>query len=246
MNIRCLLAPLFVVAATTFAADLPKIPAESIAKKKELLFSDDFSGAELGKAWGQVVPIFTLDNGAMKGTQMRWDTPAANGKPAVVGHQAVVGNDVPTKDSVIEFRFKFGTATAVSAELDDRNYKGSHYGHICMVRFTPKGVIVTDQRDGSMSNKAYEMKDPALKAEKAKLLAGRSVTFPLEITTDAWHAAVVETVGDEMRATLDGKPVGFLKSSGIAHPTKSKVEFGCAGKDGLFDDVKIWNAEPAK
>jgi hypothetical protein len=49
-----------------------------------------------------------------------------------------------------------------------------------------------------------------------------------------------------MRATVDGKPAAFLKSSGIAHPTKSKVEFGCQGKDGYFDDIKIWNAEPVK
>lgn len=48
-----------------------------------------------------------------------------------------------------------------------------------------------------------------------------------------------------MRATIDGKPVAFLQSPGIAHPTKSKVEFGCMGKDGCFDDLKIWNAEPS-
>ena len=29
-------------------------------------------------------------------------------------------------------------------------------------------------------------------------------------------------------------------------PTKSKVEFGCMGKDGFFDDLKIWKAEPLK
>ena len=49
------------VTATTFAADAPKlplIPAEPIAKKKELLFSDDFERAELGKdkGWAIVVP----------------------------------------------------------------------------------------------------------------------------------------------------------------------------------------------
>ncbi len=43
-----------------------------------------------------------------------------------------------------------------------------------------------------------------------------------------------------------GKPVAFLQSPGIAHPTKSKVEFGCMGIDGFFDDLKIWNAAPAK
>ena len=57
---------------------------------------------------------------------------------------------------------------------------------------------------------------------------------------------MLETVGDTMRASIDGQPVAFLQSPGIAHPTKSKVEFGCMGKDGFFDDLKIWNAEPVK
>jgi len=51
MNFR-LLSPILLVAASAFAADgptLPSIPAEPIAKKKELLFSADFERAELGK-----------------------------------------------------------------------------------------------------------------------------------------------------------------------------------------------------
>ena len=247
MNKHLLLVPLIFLAASAFAADLPAIPVEPIAKKKELLFSDNFERAELGKEWGQVVPIFTLENGAMKGTQMRFDAPAAEGKPAVAGHQAVVGHDIPTKDSVIELKFRFAGAASLTTEFDDRKFTGSHYGHICMVRLTPKSVILSDQSEGSMRNDIYEMsKDPSKKDERNKLLAGRSVTFPTEIAVEKWHDLVLETVGDQMRATVDGKPVAFLKSPGIAHPTKSKVEFGCMGKDGFFDDIKIWNAEPAK
>src|SRR5437763_7883421 len=144
MNIRLSLAAYFVatVAAlpAALAADTPDVPAGPIAEKKELLFSDDFGRAELGKAWGVVVPTFALEDGALKGTQTRVTTPAADGKPAVVGHQAVIGTDVPTKDSIIELRFKFAGATAVSAEFDDRKYTGSHYGHICYVRVTPTSV----------------------------------------------------------------------------------------------------------
>ena len=245
MKIRLLLATLLLT-TTSHAADLPAIPEKPIAEKKELLFSDDFERAELGKAWGNVVPTFTLENGTMKGTQTRVNVPAADGKPAVVGHQAVVGNDIPTRDSIVEFKFRFGGATAISAEFDDRKYTGSHYGHICFVRVTPSSVALVDQRDGSMRNDIYEMKDPAKKAEKAQLLKGRSATFPVQMDADQWHTMVLETVGDTMRATLDNKPVAFLKSSGIAHPTKSKIEFGCVGKDGYFDDVKIWNAGAAK
>src|SRR4051812_29832628 len=104
MNLR-LLAPFLLVTASVFAADAPKlpsIPAEPTAKKKELLLSDDFErpGPDLGKEWKIVVPTFSLENGALKGTQMRYDTEAKDGKPAVKGHQAVIGNDIPTKDSV--------------------------------------------------------------------------------------------------------------------------------------------------
>jgi hypothetical protein len=47
-----------------------------------------------------------------------------------------------------------------------------------------------------------------------------------------------------MRATLDDKPAGYLKSPGIAHPTKSRLHFTIGGKDVVLDDVKIWAAEP--
>ena len=74
------LAP-FLLTASTLAADAPKlpsIPTEPIAKKKELLFPDDFERAELGKekGWAIVVPTYSLENGTMKGTQMRFDAPA--------------------------------------------------------------------------------------------------------------------------------------------------------------------------
>jgi hypothetical protein len=246
MKAQLLFTPfILLLTAAALGADLPAIPADPIAKKKDLLFSDDFDRSDLGPAWREVVPTFTLENGALKGTQTRVNAPAANGKPAVVGHQAVIGTDVPTKDSIVEFKFKLAGATAVSAEFDDRKYKGSHYGHICFARVTPKSVILADQRDGSMRNDIYAMTDPSQKQERNKLLAGRSATFPVKVESDTWHIMVLETVGDTMRATLDGKPVAFLKSSGIGHPTKSKIEFGCAGKDGYFDDIKIWNAERA-
>ena len=145
MNFRFL--PLAcLVTASTFAADAPKlpsIPTEPIAKKKELLFSDDFERAELGKdkGWAIVVPTYSLENGTLKGTQMRFDAPAKDGKPAVKGHQAVIGNDIPTKDSVIEFRFKLGGAQSVTAEFDDRKFNGSHYGHLCMARIGVAGAF---------------------------------------------------------------------------------------------------------
>lgn len=236
------------LAAVSLAAELPAIPTKSLAQKKELLFADDFAGAVPDKRWHKVVATFAVENGTLKGTQTRdKNVPAADGKPAVTAHAAVHGLEIPTKDSVVEVKIKFAGATMIDVEFDDRKYTGCHYGHICRAQVRLNGVTIIDERDGNMRNDIYEMKkDPTKKAEVAKLLVGRSVTFPAKLEAGKWHTLVVETVGDEMRVSIDGQPAGYLKSSGIAHATKSKIELGVAGKDGFFDDLKVWNAEPAR
>jgi len=246
MNKLLILVPCFLMTAPAFAAGLPPVPSKPIAEKGDLLFSDDFEGAEPAKVWHKVVPTFSVENGVLKGVQTRdKDVPATGGKPAVRAHAAVHGLEIPTRNSVVEVKIRFGDATTMmDVEFDDRKYKGSHYGHICRAQVRRTGVTLIDERDGGMRSDIYDMKkDPARKAEIAKLVAGRSVTFPLKIETGRWYTLVVETVDDAMRVTLDGKPAGYLKSSGIAHATKSKIELGVAGKGGEFDDLKVWNAE---
>jgi hypothetical protein len=247
MNPRYLFALSVIAASVVFAADLPPIPSEPIAKKKELLFEDDFSKAAPAREWHKVVPTFTFENGMLKGTQTRdKNIPAADGKPAVQAHAAMHGLEIPTKDSVVEVKMRLDGATMMDVEFDDRKYTGSHYGHLCRAQIRLNGVTIIDERDGNMRNDIYEMRDPAKKAERAKLLEGRQITYPAKLESGKWYSVVVETVGDAMRVSIDGKPMAYLKSSGIGHPTKSKIELGVAGKDGYFDDIKVWNAEPAK
>lgn len=250
MNARLFLVSLFLVTSAVQAANppkLPAIPAGPLTQKKDLLFSDDFQGAQRDKRWHRVVDTFTFENGALKGTQTREkDMPSKDGKSVVKAHAAVYGLAVPTRDSVVECRIKFDGATMIDVEFDDRQYKGSHYGHLCRAQVRLNGVTIIDERDGGMRNDIREMRnDPSKKAEVAKLLAGRQITYPAKLETGRWYALVVETVGDQMRVTLDGKPAAYLKSSGIAHATKSKIELGVAGKSGWFDDIKVWNAAPA-
>lgn len=231
-----------------FSADPAPLPTESLAKKKELLFTDDFESAQPAKAWHTVIPTFAREGGVLKGTQTRdMDRPTADGKGVVRAHAAVQGLEIPTRDSVVEVKIRFEGATMIDVEFDDRAYKGSHYGHICRAQVRPNRVTLIDERDGNMRNDIYALKkDPANKEQVAKLLVGRQASFPASLENGKWYTLVVETVGEEMRVTLDGKPAGYLKSSGIAHATKSKIELGVAGKDGLYDDLKVWNAEPAK
>ncbi len=236
--------------AGSLAADLPVIPGKSIAVKKELLFSDDFEGTEHSKLWHDVVPTFTFENGMLKGSQTRdRSIPAQDGKPAVEPHAAVYGLTVPTKDSVVEVKIRFAGATVMDVEFDDRSYKGSHYGHLCRAQVHLDRVVILDERDGSQNEILIAMrKDPAKRDEANRIRAEHQVSFPLSdrLEPGKWYTLVVETVGEAMRVTIDGKPVAYFKSPGIGHPTKSKIELGVSGKDGYFDDIKVWNAEPAR
>lgn len=234
------------------AADLPAIPADSIAVKKDLLFSDDFEGAEPNKLWHRVVPTFAFESGALKGTQTRdMDIPAMDGKAAVQAHAAVHGLSLPTKDSVVEVKIRFAGARMMDVEFDDRNYTGSHYGHLCRAQVYLDRVAILDERDGSQNEALNALRkdpDPAKREEANRIRAQHQASFPLanRLEPGKWYTLVVETVGEAMRVTVDGKPVAYFKSAGIGHPTKSKIEIGVGGKDGYFDDIKVWNAEPAK
>ncbi|MBN8418691.1 MAG: hypothetical protein J0L73_07250 [Verrucomicrobia bacterium] len=248
MNIRSLLAPFLLISAASFAADLPKIPSKPIAEKKELLFSDDMNGSDHDKRWHRVVDTFVFENNALKGTQTRVkDQPSKDGKSVITAHAAVYGLEVPTKDSVVEVKIRFEGATMIDVEFDDRKYTAAHYGHLCRAQVRLDKVTIMDEREGSQNMIIKELrKDPAKKDEVNKLMAGKSATFPVKLEANKDYTLLVETVGDEMRVSIDGKAVAFLKSPGIGHATKSKIELGVAGQSGWFDDIKVWNAAPAK
>jgi hypothetical protein len=234
-------------ARACIAADLAPIPQEPIARKKELLFSDDFEGAPAAP-WHRVVATFVVENGVLKGTQTREkDTPSADGKSVIKAHAAVHGLEIPTQDSVVEVRIKFEGASMIDVEFDDRKYTGSQYGHICRAMVRLNGVTILDEKEGTQRWDIRNMADdPTRKEERAQLLKGRSATYPVSLEKGKWYALQVETVGDAMRVSIDGKPVAYHRSEGIAHATKSKIEFGVAGKDGFFDDLKVWSAEPSQ
>ncbi len=253
MNTRALLAASCLITTAAFA-DAPKapakIPASSLGEKKELMFADDFEGTTHDKRWHRVVDTFTFEPGMLKGTQTRVKTiPAADGKPEITAHAAVYGLELPTKDSIVEVKIRFNGNTMMDVEFDDRKFTGSHYGHLCRAQVYRDSVKILDERDGTQSNNLIEMRKDAAKNKDAisKLLSTHTASFPIDkIEDDKWYTLVVETVGDEMRVLIDGKPVAFLKSPGIGHETKSKIELGVAGQSGFFDDIKVWNAAAAK
>ncbi len=229
--------PLLLASLGVLGGDLPVSAAEvppPLAKRGALLFSDDFERTEIGPRWETSQRAFSIVNGALKGGQVRSE------------HGAIGAVEVPFKDAVIEFKFRFEGAMGISAVCDDKAFQGSHAGHLCRVTINPRLIRLGDDKEGGMRKDILEMrKDPKRKAEVDKLIEGRTATFPMKIETSQWHHLVMEIVGDEMRVSLDDKPAGWLKSPGIAHPTKGRFHFTISGKDVLLDDVKIWAAEPA-
>lgn len=223
--------------ATVATAAAGDVPAQPIAQKGALVFSDDFERPELGDKWKVTTPTFAITDGVLRASQT---------KPE---HGAVARADIGLKDLVLELKFRFEGAKSINVVCNDRAWKESHGSHICRVFLAPTGLFLGDDKE-RLSHAIEEMeKDPARKAEVAKLVAGRSVKVPMKLEPARWYRLSWEIAGDEMRVSIDDKPVGWLKSSGIAHPTKTDFHFTVSGTEkefALFDDVRVWAAEPAK
>jgi len=206
--------------------------APLVVKKGDLLFSDDFERSDLGENWKVVIPGFKVANGNLVGTQDRAD------------HGAVGRVYVPMKDVVMSFRFLLPEGCTFNVVFDDKNFKGSHAGHICRVAVTPKQIRLGDDKEGIMRNDIFAMrKDPETRAKSEALLKGKGAVLKTAVSLDTWHTMVIKISGERMQVKLDDKTLGSLESPGIAHPTKESVHFTVNGDGILFDDVQIWAVE---
>lgn len=222
------------VLSTSIAGEVPEDP---IAKEGKVLLSDDFSSGTVGEGkkgeetWMALIPGFKIEDGVLKAWQGRDD------------HGAVGRTYLPMKDVIVEFRFRLKGTKNFNAVFDDQGYKGSHAGHIARVAFAPAQIRLGDDREGIMKNEIFEMRrDPEKKEEANKLLEGRGQTVKILVEQEKWYTARITIIGDEMQVSLDGKPIGYLKSPGLAHPTKTSFHFTVNGDHALFDDVNIWEA----
>lgn len=222
---------IFLCAGMCAPGALPQEPVEigheTQSKTGALIFGDDFSVPEVGKAWRILWPGLTVADGALNISQVKPEHSA-------VGLVAVGRNDL-----VIEFKFKLGAAASINAVCNDSGFKEGHGGHICRVSLSPRQIFLADDKE-RLSHAIEEMrKDPARKAEVAKLVAGRSKSIPMKLDPERWYQLAIEIVGDALCVSLDGKAIGCLRSSGIAHPMKSDFYLAVSGQNAWFDDVNI-------
>jgi hypothetical protein len=217
-----------VVAASTLVAAESGAP---LGEKGELLREDDLNRAELGELWRFGRRGISLVDGHITAEHES-------------GHPVVTRTKVSFRDAIIELKIRFRGARSVSFVYDDKETAPTtHSGHLCRVTVTPTVLRLGDDKEGGMRLDILALRestDPADQARRAKLLEGRTAEVPLQLEEDRWYKLTIELVGDEMRASIDDRPLVRLKSPGIAHEIKREFGPSISGKFVDFDDLKIW------
>lgn len=80
-------------------------------------------------------------------------------------------------------------------------------------------------------------------AEGDRLAEKATVNIPVKLEQGQWYRLGLEVVGDVMRVNIDDQAVGYLRSSGLTHPTKSNLRLSVTGKEPTmeahFDNLRI-------
>lgn len=207
--------------------------ARPLGEKGALVFSDDFSKDRFGGVWTERIKSAGVENGAMYGRQ----TTKAHGSVATAKLELPDGN------LICEARVQIEHNATLAFSFDDMKYPGSVAGHIARVTIEQQEVNLHDDKEGAMNRKLLDQRksdDAAAKAKAEEQIKRHTLRVPMKVETHAWHTFGVEIVGDQMRVTLDGKPIGLLKSPGLAHATKPDLKISVSGKQALIDDLSVW------
>jgi hypothetical protein len=206
-----------------------------------VIFSDDFSSNSFGPRWGHYKSSSVVKDGTLIGI-----TGEGSDHSAVENIKFDGERDLQVS---VKFRFVSDKAKSFNVWFDDKNYKGSHAGHICQATISPTSVNLADAKTGGfdLKNGLYERKKAnTLTNEEKELLKSKATRFPVKLSLQDWHTLVVQTKGDEISVTIAGKPIGSFKSEGVAHETKSLVSLTTNPVDVHYDDFSIMAAGKPK
>ena len=198
------------------------------------LFADDFSAGTFGERWGHYKSGSIIKDGVLVGI-----TPEGSDHSAV-DNIKFEGE----KDLQVDVRFQFVSDKAKSFNVwfDDKDYNGSHAGHICQVTISPTQVQMSDAKTGgfTLENGLYDRKKVNQLTEDEKaMLESKTSRVPVKLELGQWYQLTARTQGDQMEVLIDGKKVGSFSSPGIAHETKSLVSLTTNAVDVHYDDFSL-------
>ncbi|MCB1224532.1 MAG: hypothetical protein KDK99_01865 [Verrucomicrobiales bacterium] len=213
--------------------DMKRQGLEDEIPYSELVFEDDFSAPAFGEKWSHYKSAGVIQDGVLVGKTID-----------IKDHAGVEATRFEgRKDMMVGVKFKFAgpEAERFNVWFDDKDFKGSHAGHICNVTVSPTSVAITDAKTGNMENSIYEKKNApgGLDAETTEMLKTKTATFKVELDRDEWHQLRIFTKDDTVRVKIDGEEVGSFASEGNTHETKSVVSFTTYVNDVHYDDVVI-------
>jgi hypothetical protein len=83
----------------------------------------------------------------------------------------------------VKFNFVGETAEKFNVWMDDKDYKGSHAGHICSVFISPTSGNISDAKTGNFENTIYEKRKGGGTLDEAteEMLKTKTVSFPLDL-----------------------------------------------------------------
>jgi hypothetical protein len=198
------------------------------------IFSDDFSSGKFGPRWGHYKSGSVVKDGVLVGI-----TPEGSDHSAVDSVRFEPERDLEVS---VKFRFVSDKAKSFNVWFDDKDYKGSHAGHICNVNVSPIAVSIGDAKTGNFRNDIYERKKavpPTLTADDKAMLLTKNKSLPVKLALQDWHTLVIQTKGDEISVSIDGKSVGSFKSEGVGHDHKTLVSLTTNQVDVHYDDFSL-------
>lgn len=143
---------------------------------------------------------------------------ATHRKPFPDLHGPVMQHPVKLDGAVVQLSFKLEPKTRAVIHFNKKN------GHLCRALMTDKAFYIIRRDSGG---------DKGIRLDEREM--------PIE--PGQWHTVIVEIVGKEMLATLDGKEVLFGERDDIDQP-KTMLILEAAAGSVWFKDLRVWEAQP--
>ena len=157
-----------------------------------------------------------------KGTWVVEDGRVKGTEVAADKHAATLRRQLAFTNAIVTFSFRLDRARQISLSVNDAK------GHVCRLIINPRGFTV--QKDD------FDHDGP----DKAAVFA----RVPMTIAPDTWHTAVVEILGEEMVAQIDGGEKVGLGGHALLNRPKANFGFTVSGGPSEFRDVTVTAAKP--
>jgi hypothetical protein len=138
-------------------------------------------------------------------------------------HPGVIRHALKFQNAIFQYSFKLDGAKQITLSINDEKE------HVCRVLIRPNGFTV--QKDD------HDHEGPD------KGVVFQTITTPVK--AGEWHTLVVEILGQEMLASLDGAKVGF-GSHELIGAQKANFGFTINGQSASFKNLRVWEALPNK